>query len=136
MPSENVRIADRFLTLVNDDEVPAALELVAEEAELDWSDSQAPDSGRYHGPEGWGAWLGGRADDFENVNFDVKELVDVPPDRVLLVAHMGARGRASGLEIKALGAAILTVRDGLLTGLRMYQTREEARAAAGLGPQG
>ena len=132
MPDANVEIARRFLALVNAGEVAAALALVAADAEMDWSDSQAPDSGRYLGPEGWGAWLAGRGDGFEDVSFDVTELLDVPPDRVLLVAYMSARGRASGLETRALGAAILTLREGLLTGLRLYQTREEARAAAGL----
>jgi ketosteroid isomerase-like protein len=132
MPDENVEIARRFIEHVNEDDVPGALELVAPQAELDWSESQAPDSGRYHGPDGWGAWLSGRAEDFDDVGFDVTELLDVPPDRVLLVAYMSARGRASGLEIRAQGAALLTVRDGLLTGLRMYQTPAEAREAAGL----
>ena len=129
--SENVEIVRRFLTSVNDDQMELALSLVAPGAQLDWSDSQAPDSGVYQGPEQWGGWMAGRSEELADTHFEIAELVDVPPDRVLLVASMHGRGRASGVEISGLGAAVCTVREGLMTGLTMYQSREEALAALG-----
>jgi hypothetical protein len=52
--------------------------------------------------------------------------------------HAGAmrllgRGRASGVEVEALGAAVWTLRDGTVTGLTLYQTRNEALRAVGSG---
>ena len=129
--AENVEIVRRFLTRVNDEQMELALSLVAPGAQLDWSDSQAPDSGVYRGAEQWGGWMAGRSDELADTRFEIAELVEVPPDRVLLVASMYGRGRASGVEISGLGAAVCTVRDGLLTRLTMYQSREEAVAALG-----
>jgi len=58
--------------------------------------------------------------------------VDLGADRVLLVAHMRGRGRASGVQTQGLGAAVITLLDGRITGLRLYQSRREAMAALGL----
>jgi ketosteroid isomerase-like protein len=128
---ENVEIVRRFLTLVNEDQVERALSLLAPDAQLDWSDSQAPDSGVYEGPDQWGGWIAGRSAEMADTHFEIAELSDVPPDRVLLVASMHGRGRASGVEISGLGAAVCTVRDGLIKELTLYQSREEALAALG-----
>jgi ketosteroid isomerase-like protein len=131
MSQENVETVRRFLELVNDDRVDLALSLVDPAAQLDWSDSQAPDSGVYEGPDQWGGWIAGRSEEMAETRFEIAELTDVPPDRVLLVAAMHGRGRASGVEISGLGAAVCTVRDGRLTKLTLYQSREEALAALG-----
>jgi ketosteroid isomerase-like protein len=66
------------------------------------------------------------------VTFDATELREVAPDTVLLVAHMRGRGAASGLQIQALAAAVVTLADGMISGLRVYQTRAEALQALGL----
>jgi hypothetical protein len=131
MSTENVETVRRFLELVNDERVDLALSLVEPGAELDWSDSQAPDSGVYQGPDQWGGWIAGRSEEMADTRFEIAELVDVPPDRVLLVAAMHGRGRASGAEISGLGAAVCTVHEGRLTKLTLYQSREEALAALG-----
>jgi ketosteroid isomerase-like protein len=135
MREENVdalAVVRRFLELINEEHVEQALTLLASDAELDWSDSQAPDRGVYHGPDGWRGWLAGRAEGLADARFEVAELTEVAPGTVVLVAHMSGRGRASGLETRALGAGVCTVRDGLIARIRMYQSRDEALAALGL----
>jgi len=126
---ENSQIVQRFIACVNEQELPGALAHVAPGAELDWTDSEAPDSGRYQGPEQWGRWLAGRWEGLGDATFEATELRDVPPDKVLIVASMRGRGRASGLETQALGAGVVTLRDGLIAGLRLYQSRAEALRA-------
>jgi ketosteroid isomerase-like protein len=132
MSRENVELVRRFLELLNEEELDVALSYVAPDAELDWSDSQAPDSGVYRGPGQWGEWLAGRSEELVESRFDVTELLELPPDRVLLVAYMRGRGRASGIEIGGLGAAVCTVKEGRLAKLTLYQTRAEALEALGL----
>ena len=132
MSRENVEIVRRFLALLNEEELDVALSYVAPDAELDWSDSQAPDSGVYRGPDQWRKWLAGRSEELVDSRFDVRELVEVSPEKVLLVAYMRGRGRASGVEIRGLGAALCTVKDGRLAKLTLYQTRAEALEALGL----
>ena len=128
----NAALVRRFLDHVNAEEIEAALTYVAPEAVLDWSDSPAPDRGLYHGPEGWGSWMAGRSESLAEARFDVQELIEVRPDTFVLVAYMSGRGRASGLEIAALGAGVCTLSDGRLTRLTLYQSREEAMGALGL----
>jgi uncharacterized protein len=128
----NGEVVRRFLEHINTQELKVALSYVSPEAALDWTDSPAPDSGVYRGPEGWGRWMAGRAEGLADSRFEVAELIEVPPDTVVLVAYMSGRGRASGLETRALGAGVCTVSDGRLTGLTLYQSREEALRALGL----
>ncbi len=129
---ENAEIVRRFIGLVNDQELPAALALLAPGAELDWTDSEAPDSGRYQGPEQWSRWITGRWEGLGDATFEETELREVAPGKVLIVANMRGRGRASGLEIAALAAAVITLAEGLITGLRLYQSRDEALQALAL----
>ena len=132
MPVENVELVRRFLASVNEWNLDAALAQLAPDAELDWSDSDAPDRGIYRGPEQWGQWLSGRWEGLDDARFEETEVIDVPPDTVLLVAHLRARGRVSGLETAALAAAVWTLRQGQISGLRLYQTRDEALRSLGL----
>jgi ketosteroid isomerase-like protein len=129
---ENVAVVRRFLTRINEQKLDAALSDVALDAELDWSGSEGPDSGVYRGPERWGEWITGRWEGLQDARFDATEVIDAPPNRVVVVAHLRGRGRTSGVQTAALGAAVWTLHQGKVTGLRLYQTREEALTAVGL----
>ena len=132
MSQENVEIVRRFLLWSNEQDLDAALSYVAPDAELDWSLSEAPDAAVYRGREEWRKWLTGRLEGLTDVRFDVAEFIDVSMDTVVAVVHMRGRGRASGVEIAALGASVFTLRDGQLSGLTLYQTRDQALKAVGL----
>ncbi len=134
MPDRNTEIVRRIIDRTNDGRLDEALRDVAPDATLDWSSSEGPDGGIYRGQEGWREWISGRSLDLVDARFDVVELLDAPPDSVVLVAYMRGRGRLSGLEIEALGAAVWTLAGGRVTGLKMHQTRDEAVRAAGLLP--
>jgi ketosteroid isomerase-like protein len=130
--SENVDIVRRLILRANKGELDAALSDVAAAARLDWSASEGPDSGVYRGPEEWRKWLTGRSEGLTEAHFDLAEVIDVPADRVVVVAQMRGRGRASGVEVAALGASVWTLRSGEVTGMTMYQTRGQALKAVGL----
>jgi ketosteroid isomerase-like protein len=129
---ENVDTVTRFLALVNAQDVDSAMLLVAPDAELDWSRSEAPDGGVHVGRDAWTEWIAGRTEALSGTRFEASDVVDAPPDRVVLVAHMRGTGRLSGLALDALAAAVITLRSGQLTRLTLYQTRREALEAAGL----
>ena len=59
-------------------------------------------------------------------------LVDVPPDRVVVVARVTGRGRASGIDTISRGASVWMLRDRQVSRLTLYQTREYALKAVGL----
>src|SRR2546430_231722 len=115
MSPENVEVVRRLLRRVSDGDIDAALADVAPDAVLDWSDSHAPDGGIYRGPVEWRAWLHGRAEGLSELRFDPTEVIEAQPDTVLTVARLQARGRASGVEVEALGAALWTLHGGLVT---------------------
>src|SRR3954462_22707 len=105
MSQENVKTVQMFMSLLAED-VDAALNLVLPDAALDWSRSEAPDRGVHVGHDAWRSWMSGRAESLRGARFEVTELLDVPPDRVVLVAYMRGTGRASGVETEGLGGAV------------------------------
>jgi ketosteroid isomerase-like protein len=130
---ENVEIVRQFVALVNAQDLDNAMLRVAPDAELDWSRSEAPDGGVHAGRESWLKWIAGRSEALSGARFEPSDVIDVPPDRVVLVAELRGTGRMSGLEAVALAAAVITLRDGLLTRLTLYQTPGEALEAARVG---
>jgi ketosteroid isomerase-like protein len=131
MSQENVETVREFVALFAEDP-DAALKLVLPDATLDWSRSEAPDSGVHVGHDAWRSWMSGRAESLNDARFDVTELIDVPPDRVVVVAYMRGTGRASGIETEGLGGAVVTLLDDRLARITLYQTRGQALTAVGL----
>ena len=66
MSDANVDVVRRFLSRLSDGEIEVALADLAPDAELDWTGSEAPDSGVYHGHAAWRAWFTSREEGFAN----------------------------------------------------------------------
>ena len=132
MSGPNAELVARFLQLVNEQELDDALAMVGPEAVLDWSRSEAPDHGVHTGPEAWRRWMSSRWEGLTGSTFEVRELIEVQPDTVVVVADMRGVGRASGLETAALGASVIAIRDGALVRITLFQSEREALEAVGL----
>jgi ketosteroid isomerase-like protein len=132
LPDDNLEVVRRFLIGINDQDIDAALMDLGPGAELDWSGSDAPDSGVYRGRAAWRDWMSGRSEQLTNLRFDVTELIDVPPDRVVVVARVTGRGRVSGIDTVSLGASVWMLRNRQVSRLTLYQTRGDALKAVGL----
>ena len=91
-----------------------------------------PGLGTHRGHDAWRSWMSSRREGLNRAHFEVAELIELAPDRALLVAHMRGTGRSSGLEIGALGASVVVLRDGKITRVTLYQSKAEALAALGL----
>jgi len=132
MANQNVMVVRRFMRRFLEQDVDGALEDVHPDAKLDWSSSDAPDSGVYTGHAAWRAFAGARDEVLAGRGFEFAELVASEPDEVVLVGRMREHGRASGVEVEAQGAAVFTLRQGKITRLKLYQTSEQALKAVGL----
>ena len=119
-----------FLDLLNAGDLDTALAHVSEGAELDWSDSEAINRGTYRGRAAWRSWFSEHKHDFGELRFETTEVLEPRPGTVVTVMSLRGRGRASGLEVAALGAGVWTLDGAAITSATMYQTREEALAAA------
>ena len=126
MANQNVMVVRRFMRRFLEQDVDGALEDVHPDAKLDWSSSDAPDSGVYTGHAAWRAFAGARDEVLAGRGFEFAELVASEPDEVVLVGRMREHGRASGVEVEAQGAAVFTLRQGKITRLKLYQTSEQA----------
>jgi ketosteroid isomerase-like protein len=131
MSQENVELVKRVLSRLNHRDLDGALADVARDAELDWSRSEALDSGVYHGHTEWRNWMFGRWEELSEMSFDPIEVIDAGPDIVVTVTRFRGRGRASGVEVEAIGAALWTVRSGMVSNLSFYQSKDKALTAAG-----
>jgi ketosteroid isomerase-like protein len=132
MSEENVEIVRRVMRRFAEQDIDAALEDVDLDATLDWSNSDAPDSGVYTGHAAWRAFARARDEALGARRFDPDELLAPTVDTVLLIGRMREQGRASGVEVEAAGAALWTLRDGKVIQLKIYQSGDEALKAVGL----
>ena len=71
------------------------------------------------------------SESWESFRFEATEIRDLG-DRVLVLADVRARGRASGAEVADRWAWIIELSDGKAASLRGFVDQREALAAAGL----
>ena len=75
--------------------------------------------------EGWGPWL----------RVEPVELIDLW-DRLVVLADLPVRGRASGVPLTEKFAGVYTLRDGRTVRQQDYLDHAQALEAVGLGEQG
>ena len=102
--------------------------------EVEWHNPpNSPDRGVWHGHEGVRSWFRELSEpEFESVRFRPDEIVDLAGG-ALVLCTVTVRGRGTGIELEVPFAHLITIRDDLVTELRMFTDHAEARKAAGLG---
>jgi ketosteroid isomerase-like protein len=132
MSQKNIEVVQRVMRRFAGVDIGAALQDIDPEAVLDWSNSDAPDSGVYTGHAAWRAFAGARDEALAERRFDSAEFIALAADAVLLVGRIREQGRASGVEVEARGAAIFTLRDGKVIRLKLFQSSDDALKAVEL----
>jgi ketosteroid isomerase-like protein len=132
MSQRNVEVVQRVVQCFADQDIEAALKDIDPEATLDWSNSNALDSGVYAGHAAWRAFMQARDDALGERHVDSAELLTPAADTVVLVGRVREQGRASGVAVETRGATVWTLRDGKVICLKVYQSRDEALEAVGL----
>jgi ketosteroid isomerase-like protein len=103
----------------------------APDAVWDWSDGHAFDAGVYRGrDEIWGFWQQRQAA-WEDIRFEIVDLMEVDDDRVI-VENVGYARARDGMHVEARSAWLITLQDGEQISLTLFQTMREALEAAGL----
>ena len=127
-----MEVVQRVMRRFADQDIEAALQDIDPEAILDWSNSDAPDSGVYEGHAAWRSFAQARDEALGQRRFDTAELIAPTADTVVLAGRTREQGRASGVEVEARGAAVWTLREGKIICLKLYQSSDEALKAVGL----
>src|SRR5256714_14315420 len=107
MSDENVEIVLRVMQRFADQDWDAALEDVDAEATLDWSNSDALDSGVYTGRAAWRAFMQERDAALGERRVDTVEILAASTDTVVLAGRIREQGRVSGVAGETPRAPIL-----------------------------
>ena len=133
MSEENVERAREGFELWRRGDAQAFLELVDPDVEWDLSAYPAPGvEARGRGVDGlvrmFAAYLSG----WNEYRIEAKEFIDAG-ESVIAVLHEKVRVADSNTTLQRDVAYLWTIRGGKLSGFRVFQSKHEALAAAGLG---
>ena len=135
MSEENVAVVRRIYDAVTRRDVVTPFELYAED--IVWDISRSARGSMIGEPIAQGhkavrqAWTD-LVSAFGDVDFSVGELIDAG-DTVFARVHDHAVGRASGAPVHTIHYAVWTVAHGKVKRLEVFDDRQEAERAAGLG---
>ena len=133
MSQDNVELVRRVFELINRGDVDAALEVAADDVEMDWSNSIGPAKGVYRGKDEVRALWASFVEAFEDLHWEPEEIIEVGESTVIAVNHMRTHGRESGVEVDAVGAQLWTITGGTARRVKLYQSKADALEAVGLG---
>src|ERR1700679_1449555 len=119
MSEENVEIVRRSLDAYSRRDVEMLRALNHPDVELDWSASHGFQAGVYKGFDTALGFYSEYFEVFDNIAFDIERMTAVG-DRVIVSNVARQRGR-DGIEVTARSALVFTVRDALITRIRLYQ---------------
>ena len=130
MSAENVQIIRRMAEAFNDRDLDTTFALLHPEAELHPLRAQL-EGKAYVGHQGYRELLADFDQDWEHVQMDPSEFREVG-DKVVVLGHLRARSRASGMDVVVPMGFVWTLRDGKAVHGRTFSDQAEALAAAGL----
>ena len=135
MSEQNVAVVRRIYEAVTQRDVVTPFELYAED--IVWDISRSSRGTMIGEPIAQGhqavrqAWTD-LVSAFGDVDFDLADLIDAG-DKVFACVHDRAVGRTSGAPVQSVHYAVWTVADGKVKRLEVFDDRQEAQRAAGLG---
>jgi ketosteroid isomerase-like protein len=132
MSDQNVKMVRRAIDSVNRGDFRSAMQETDDDFVMDWSNSIGPLNGVYRGREQVNQMLESFREAWDELQWEMQEVVDLDAGQVLVVNRVRMRGRASQVEVQAIGAQVWTIRNGKLGGAKLYQSKAEALEAVDL----
>lgn len=129
-PSYEADLVRRTIALFNTGRLEDALEHLADDVVMDWANSMGPLKGVYRGRDEVLAFWRSFFEAWEEITFEIEELLDLGDGHVLSVHRLRMRGRGSGVDVTAAGVQRWIIRDGLGHRVTLYQSKADALAAA------
>jgi ketosteroid isomerase-like protein len=127
----NVEVVRSWVRMTNEADLEGQLALADPEFEM-FEAPALPGAAHVSGLEQLKSYAFGWQRNWSQWNWREEELVEVPQDRVLMVATLWLRGLRSEVEVERRWAYVFTVRDGRLLRQEGYDTKQDALAAVGL----
>jgi ketosteroid isomerase-like protein len=130
MSQENVEVVMRWFERLGRGEAEAALQYVHPAVETH-EGPELPGAASYFGHAGLARAYEHWAEQWDDFRMELEELVDAGSDVVAVTRHHGT-GRASRVPVQTLVAYVLTLHDGKLVRVRIFDTKAQALDAVGL----
>jgi ketosteroid isomerase-like protein len=129
VPNPNVQRAFDMLVAYQQGDDEKLREVIHPEGEVHGAPGIV-NAGTYHGFEGFQQWVSQWEEAWDEISYELGELVEV--DEAVLVApvHIVGRGAGSGVEIDRTFGWLYQWEDGLLVRFHVYPSTEDAVAAA------
>jgi ketosteroid isomerase-like protein len=132
-PSErqrsNMELAKAGYEAFQRSDVQTVLDLTDPEVEI-YLPPTLPNSGTFHGHEGYMTWLGRWLEAWDDFHIEVRGMEAVGERHVVTAIHQSGIGRGSGIPVEMDVAYMLDIRDGKVIALQMYLSRDEATSVA------
>jgi ketosteroid isomerase-like protein len=132
-PSErqrsNMELAKAGYEAFQRSDVQTVLDLTDPEVEI-YLPPTLPNSGTFHGHEGYMTWLGRWLEAWDDFHIEVRGMEAVGERHVVTAIHQSGIGRGSGIPVEMDVAYMLDIRDGKVIALQMYLSRDEAISVA------
>jgi ketosteroid isomerase-like protein len=114
-------------------DVDSVIELLAPDARFVVPPEASAEPDTYEGHEGARRYFRGFDGVLDEVRFELIELEQAAPDTVLAVTVLHGRGTTTGIPVEQRTYVVITVRAGLVSGIRSYASRPAALAGLGSG---
>jgi len=126
---ENVDLVRRGFELFAGGGPAALLPLTDPEIEC-YTDSRLPNAGTYHGHDGYLSWTQQWLEAWEDFQMEPLEFVEVGEEIVVVPLHQRGKGKGSGIEVEMDLTYLFEGRDGRVTHIHLYETKERALEVA------
>jgi ketosteroid isomerase-like protein len=126
---DNLEIVQRAIDGFNESGVDGILPLIHPEFEATTPPDLASEPDTYRGHDGVRRWFDSFYEVMDDIRWDAHEFHNAG-DRVVVEFTLRARGKTSGLDFGQDAVMVWSFRDGKASRIELFQTLEEALAAA------
>jgi len=130
MQEPNTQLVRAYMRAINDDDMERAIAMCDVAFEMTES-FILPGAANVSGHDGLKRYVRGWKRNWSEWDWREEELLDLPPQHVLLVATLWLRGLRSGAAVERRWAYVFTIGDGKLLRQDGYDDREQALQALG-----
>jgi ketosteroid isomerase-like protein len=131
MSQENVELVRAWMRACNEDDAEGAVALCASAFEMT-EPSTLPGAATTSGLDNLRRYFTGWQRNWSEWDWQEKDVHDIPPDKVLVMALLRLRGLRSGIWVEHRWAYLFTLRDGKLLRQDGFDDKAQALEAAGL----
>jgi ketosteroid isomerase-like protein len=127
---ENLEIVQRGFEAFNARGVEGIIPFIHPDFEATTPPNLASEPDTYRGQDGIRRWFDSFDDVMDEIRWDAHRFEQVG-NRVVVEFTLRARGRKTGLDFGQDAVMVWSLRDGKAIGVELFETLDEARAAAG-----